>query len=509
MSVSPLALALTWLAAAPATTPAPERTLWLVQPLYADQEALGTRAEELIHQVIPEESRASEVIGRKELVAALEGKAGDIKCLLGEAECRDPLDALVGSLGFSRVILLKGGRDDAGYRFKVSSYRPADGNVTTAEGTGNTLDRALFGAVAKLAPIATTMEVKSTPPGATVFIDNEKLGTAPLTTQVLPGERTLKLDLPGYKPLEITQLVPARGQVSVQRDLEKLPARVIISATPAGAEIYLDGKLAGKDKVDEGVQPGTHVIRITAPDYKPHQLSVEIKPDETYTLKKALQPTTFLGMPIAIGAAQEDIYRRKSSFEVAFETVSIKDDSIDAKHLKSNSTFRADRLISPRPGAAHLLGVSAEYSTYGRYFGLMVIGLLYAQHSKPWTIHVRTTDPTMPVPPGGDEIVSSVNVLTLRALQPQLRIALWRFTLSGQGGLEVRGMRFKQQSEAIYSDGFLLVDTQVVGQGAIRLFLFEGLFLEAAYRYSTSIVSLYEGKGPAMQTLRAGAGYAF
>lgn len=506
MSVPPLALALGWLAATPAA-PAPERTLWLVQPLYADQETLVTRSEEVIHQVIPEESRASEVIGRKELVAALEGKTGDIKCLLGEAECRDPLDALVGSLGFSRVILLKGGRDDAGYRFKVSSYRPADGNVTTAEGTGNTLDRALFGAVAKIAAVATTLEVKSTPPGATVFIDNEKLGTAPLTTQVLPGERTLKLDLPGYKPVEITERVPARGQVSVQRDLEKLPARVIISATPAGAEIYLDGKLAGKDKVDEGVQPGTHVIRITAPDCKPHQVSVEIKPDETYTLNKALQPTTFLGMPIAIGAAQEDIYRRKSSFEVAFETISIKDDSIDAKHLKSNSTFRADRLLSPKPGAAHLLGVSAEYTTYGRYFGLMVIGLLYAQHSTPWTVHVRTTDAAMPVP--ADQIVSSVNVLTLRALQPQLRIALWRFTLSGQGGLEVRGMRFKQQSEANYSDGFLFVDTQVVGQGAIRLFIFEGLFLEAAYRYSVSIVSLYEGKGPAMQGLRAGAGYAF
>jgi len=79
--------------------------------------------------------------------------------------------------------------------------------------------------------------------------------------------------------------------------------------------------------------------------------------------------------------------------------------------------------------------------------------------------------------------------------------------------LEIHELRaFRMQDHAspqMYTDGFLSIDTQLVGQFALRAFLFEGFFLEAAVRYHYTIVNIYGGKGPSTLGLRGGLGYAF
>src|SRR4051794_14409249 len=78
-----------------------DKTLWLVRPLYPGQESLVGRTEKALDKLIPTADRSSEIIGRKELAAALGGKVvTDLPCLGADSRCSDPIDLFVASLGF-------------------------------------------------------------------------------------------------------------------------------------------------------------------------------------------------------------------------------------------------------------------------------------------------------------------------------------------------------------------------------------------------------------------------
>jgi len=498
-----LSLSLTLAPAEPSGSDlAPTKTLWLVQPLYPGQSLLVKRTEEAIHQMIPPDSSSSEVIGSQELSAALKGKSISLKCLFREVKCADPIDDMVSGLGFKRVVLIKGGQDETGYRFKAASYQTDTGEVANSEGTHAALDRALVAAVIKVVPLSSTLEVSTEPSGATVFIDGEKIGTTPLASgQILPGERSIKIELGSYKTIEERRLVPVHGQVQVQRKLEKLPARVTLNVAPKGSEILIDGNVVGKDHVDAGIMPGKHTFRFQAPGYVAQQIQADIKPNETFADNRTLNIVTD-----ALGEAQENIYKRGASFSANFEYQFPAADTYNVKQFSLSSQAHATRLLSPPRGSAKLMGGSADLTTHFRYFGLMIIGAAYVRSSDPWTSQV--TNGTG-IPPQ-TQVVADVDALSLRAFQPQLRVALWRFTFSLQGGAEVRAFRMRDVNNPSFNpNGFLSVDLQIAGQFAIRFHIVEGLFLQAGYRYMYTITGFYGDKGPSMMGYMGGLGYAF
>src|SRR5262249_15031846 len=160
--------------------------------------------EQAIDKLTTPANRPDTVIGHKELVTALGGKkAAELPCFSGESRCADPIDPFVASLGFDRVVLVEGGQDETGYKFKVVSYQPASAKVTPASASDASLDNALVGAIAKVVPVTSTIDVTSTPPGATVYVDDKKVGVTPINAaQVLPGERVVRIDLKLHQPIE-------------------------------------------------------------------------------------------------------------------------------------------------------------------------------------------------------------------------------------------------------------------------------------------------------------------
>src|SRR6185503_7813103 len=109
------------------------------------------------------------------------------------------------------------------------------------------------------------------------------------STQVLPGDRALRLDLKGHQPVDEIAFIPARGSTMVERTLAKVAARLAVTASPAGASIFIDGQLAGKDRIDRGVLPGAHTLRITAEGHKDFEQRIEVRPDEQMTVSHALE----------------------------------------------------------------------------------------------------------------------------------------------------------------------------------------------------------------------------
>lgn len=546
-----------------------EKTLWLVRPLYPGQEALVERTEKALDKLTNNDVREQSVIGLKELSVALKGHvAGELPCFSAAQRCPDPIDPFVASLGFERIVLIQGGQDEAGFKYRVVAYEPKSGNMNPASATNANLEKALLGAVAKVVPVASTLELKSTPPGATVFVDDVKVGVTPLTTQVIPGERVVRLDLKSHQPLEETVLIPLRGAVTLEKTLEKVAARIVITALPAGTEISLDGQLVGQDRVDRGIAPGEHTIRLTAEGHKAFEQTISVRPDQQFSIDKTLEalaparkpddapkepPAVIIVKeapleakpPESVKAPEppppppplpppppprpstptEQVYERRQYVAGTYELGALLGTDFVAQRFEGGGSGRTTRLTSTN---LTLMGGGLEYGTFGQYFGLTVFGLSYLTNTTPWATEVgfatategceKTQDGSGCKPARLDNV--KLHLVTARAIHLQLRLAAWRFQFGLQLGPDFR-VGWLQGTDAgtstvSYGGGFWAFDFFVSGRANVRFYLVEGLYLALQGNFSFHVIGV-EATDSSGGTFRnshqygfnGGLGYAF
>ena len=542
-----------------------DTSVWLVRPLYPGQEALVTRTEAALDKLMPGEARKGAIIGVKEIAVALKGRRVDeVPCFGASDRCADPIDRFFADLGFDRVVLIEGGQDEAGYKFKVSAFEPRSGLVKPASASAPGLEQALLGAVAKVVPVASALEVKTKPAGAAVYVDGVKQnGTTPLTTQVLPGERVVRLDLKLHQPIEDTVVVPIRGSVSMERTLEKVAARIIISASPAGTEIYIDNMLAGKDRVDRGIDPGTHTIRLSADLYKRFEQQITVRADEQFQLDKTLEPVN--GMVTGItetGAVRigppptesELNYSRHSYSQLSFEFGRFVGNGLVGTRFGASGTGRTEFIQSPMANRG-MVGLAIEYGTFGsgavgKYFGLEAFGVSYLTNLDLWDMSVGYkkdgnlgTDglalPDCSGPSSSADCFANpeqingtilprtirqvrVHLLTIHPLQPQFRIALWRFMLSLQAGFDFRLGNVVETGVVNYKDaeggtinGFFVADLLFSGRFNLRYYVVDGLYFFAQANYTQYLLNILgtvtnnNAKSSSSWGINVGVGYGF
>lgn len=541
-SVAIALVSLALLVAGPALA---DPTVWLVRPLYPGQEALIERTESALSKLMPGDARQDAIIGMKELAAALKGKSVEqVPCLSGDERCADPIDPFVAGLGFERIVLIQGGQDEAGFKYRVVAYEPKTGKTMPASATNANLEKALLGAVAKVVPAASTLQVNSTPPGATVYVDDVKVGVTPVNTQVLPGERVVRIDLKLHQPVEETLIIPIRGEAKLEKTLEKVAARIVITASPAGADISIDGTVLGKDKVDRGIEPGSHVIRITLEKYKAFEQTITVKADEQFVLDKSLE--AIAGPPVVVvidptkdkGNPEKDkpkelpppppppmtdtekSYQSKSYFHASYEFASLLGNGLVGRRWGTNGTGRTTTLSTP---GRTLMGASAEYGTFGRYFGLAVVGLTYLTNVDHYGLNVGhtvgsaqedfsgTTGPALIDP-------VRVHLVTIRAIQPQVRLCVWRFQFALQLGLEFRtGQIVDSDPNTLYKDGFMVLDLMASAHLSVRFNIAEGFFMFGSGNYTqylfgekaTAADDMGSFQGSSSAGFNVGVGYGF
>lgn len=493
-----------------------EKTLWLVRPLYPGQDTLVERTEAALDKLMPGAARQDSVIGKKELAAFLKGKPhADLPCFTGDARCADPVDPFIAGLAFDRVVLIQGGQDELGFKYRVVSYDPKAGKTNPATATNANLEKALLGAVAKVVPAASTLDVKTTPPGATVFVDDVKVGVTPLNTQVLPGERVIRLDLKLHQPIEEAIIIPIRGSASIEKTLDKVAARIVITASPPGTEISIDGAVLGKDKVDRGIAPGDHTIRLSAEGHRNFEQSINVKADQQYSLDKTLEPNpgTMVvrqnpsdpNSPVMVvrqpgPATPEDaIYERRSYFHVSFEMAKFTSPTLVGRRFDTAGFGRTTQWKNGAGAATAptMLGVAVEYGVFGKYFGLGIIGLGYMTNADTTNMGVgfqpgesRESSKGVPGPDGISKV--RANLFTLSALQPQFRVAVWRFTFGVQLGLafragQITGVDNTDMSSTFYKDGFVPLDLLLQAKLNVKFFVVDGLFIHLQGNYTNQL----------------------
>jgi serine/threonine protein kinase len=115
--------------------------------------------------------------------------------------------------------------------------------------------------VARLTQAA--LEIRTTPPGAAVFIAGEPTGlkTPTTLTGITKPQLAVRLELPGYAAVTRTVDLSAGATASMQLVLAPLEGRIVISDLPARAAVFVDSEeYAAGDVIT--VAAGRHAIRI-------------------------------------------------------------------------------------------------------------------------------------------------------------------------------------------------------------------------------------------------------
>ncbi|NBX76681.1 MAG: PEGA domain-containing protein, partial [Proteobacteria bacterium] len=135
------------------------------------------------------------------------------------------------------------------------------------------------------------IEFVTVPADVPVYIDNERWGTTPLRLygKVSPGKHRLRLDHPGYKPIEQEFELQDLGKIKIEKILELATAKIRLETAPSHAEIYIDGELKGYSPKEISIVANKPVkIVISHPSTGEYSQELEMQRDENRSLAISL-----------------------------------------------------------------------------------------------------------------------------------------------------------------------------------------------------------------------------
>ena len=148
--------------------------------------------------------------------------------------------------------------------------------------------------LAALTPKVARVEVKSTPPGARIFVDRRELGdfgTTPRVIALEEGEHKVWVELEGYR-LADTKLATKNGELAqITLAPQRILGRLVIESPAPGIALV---RSPGGERVSEGptphtadVPPGPYEVTVTAKGHTPWRGLTGVDADGSVTVKAA------------------------------------------------------------------------------------------------------------------------------------------------------------------------------------------------------------------------------
>ncbi len=181
------------------------------------------------------------------------------------------------------------GRYPEAHRYYVKAL-DAEGDATIRARIQAALDQ--------LSPNVAVLDVKTSPPGATVYIDRKDLGPRGETPRVLglpAGSYTVIVERPGYHPREVRVDAAALGERrSIELALTPILGTVAIEGEAArGASVRLgQGDVLCTAPCEVASPPGRQQLRLERPGYRPYEGIVDVRAQETVHVRPSLEAVT-------------------------------------------------------------------------------------------------------------------------------------------------------------------------------------------------------------------------
>ena len=148
-----------------------------------------------------------------------------------------------------------------------------------------------------------SLDVRSTPSGASIYIDDAYKGVTPKVVSGLStGPHHVKMIRDGYYDYSLTTTVTAGKTTTVLATLTSLPSTptptptpktttgsLDVRSTPSGASIYIDGTYKGvTPNVVSGLSAGSHQVKVTQNGYRDDTQTIIVTVGKTTTVSATL-----------------------------------------------------------------------------------------------------------------------------------------------------------------------------------------------------------------------------
>lgn len=132
-------------------------------------------------------------------------------------------------------------------------------------------------------PKSVALTINSTPPKATIFVDDKYVGLTPLTIKNLtPGHHFVKLTKRDYLPW--TKLVELLyPEETLEAKLAAKPkGTLIVVSEPSQADVYIDGEYEGKTPLEKkNLDANPYSVRVEKEQHIPWEAEVEVRAGES------------------------------------------------------------------------------------------------------------------------------------------------------------------------------------------------------------------------------------
>ncbi len=160
------------------------------------------------------------------------------------------------------------------YEVSAKMYKREVGNITISS-------EASTEKVIKLQPDYSILNINSNPQGATVYIDDEKAGTTPVTTKpISAGEHSLQFRMSMYKTKTVTHNVQSGGGTqTITETLQPNFSTVTITA-PNQSEIYINNEKKGVGSWSGKLNAGDYIVEARKESHHSTKTAINVKVGE-------------------------------------------------------------------------------------------------------------------------------------------------------------------------------------------------------------------------------------
>jgi formylglycine-generating enzyme required for sulfatase activity len=138
---------------------------------------------------------------------------------------------------------------------QLDKHRPAKQDIEVVAGDKRTIDL-------QPTPIYGSLDVVTSPSGATIKIDGKEYGTTPNTiNRLLIGDYSVELTRLGYANV-IKGVTISEGKSTTINETLVNGREVTINSTPSEANLYIDGNAVGKTPFIGSLTFGSHMLKI-------------------------------------------------------------------------------------------------------------------------------------------------------------------------------------------------------------------------------------------------------
>jgi len=143
------------------------------------------------------------------------------------------------------------------------------------------------GAGPAAAPKMGQIVVSSNVPGANFTIDgsSDPGWVTPTTVSQPPGSHRVVISKDGYGEYEQTVDLEAGRSATVNAQLSQEIGEIIVNTTPAGLEVFVDGKSLGPSPAHVTVPPGTHKYVVKREGWEPYEGTVTVRNGATMSVR--------------------------------------------------------------------------------------------------------------------------------------------------------------------------------------------------------------------------------